>query len=249
MATIYANPYDMEAKGFYFDDFDEYQKKYAKNKNSYGQPVEEYSFEFIDGDQVEALIWRLLGGDGDSIYFKMEDYFDLVGELPVNPPPEFVIGLEFLVDDQGMSLEDALEKVDQLIITQGDASDYAYMSVDEFGFPDNDYYFDYEKYGRDLHMYDYEDEFKGMSNSKAAEYYIFDVLGYESPFDALGKDKILTYFDYDAYGRDLSMNREIVEVRKDGKDYIVSGFYGLNPRRKRKNTRKKRKNTRRRRRN
>lgn len=51
LATLHAQPYDIEAAGFYFESFEEYEKKAAKNKNSYGQAVEEYEFQFIDGSQ------------------------------------------------------------------------------------------------------------------------------------------------------------------------------------------------------
>ena len=50
MSTFYAQPYDINAKGFFFDCIDSYRRQSAGHVNRYGMPVEEYELQFIDGD-------------------------------------------------------------------------------------------------------------------------------------------------------------------------------------------------------
>lgn len=58
---FYAMPYDYEARGFYFSDTEEYETKAKANVNFYGQPVEEYEIQFIDGGEVESLLAQAFG--------------------------------------------------------------------------------------------------------------------------------------------------------------------------------------------
>jgi hypothetical protein len=54
MTTFYAQPYDISATGFYFDIEDQYQAKIRTIKNDYGQTVEEFEIQFIDGETIDA---------------------------------------------------------------------------------------------------------------------------------------------------------------------------------------------------
>jgi len=47
--TLHAQPYDPDATGFYFTSLDDYESKAAALRNRYGQPVEEFEIQFIDG--------------------------------------------------------------------------------------------------------------------------------------------------------------------------------------------------------
>lgn len=67
MTTLYAQPYDISATGFYFDTKEEYEQKAAKNRNDYGQPVEEYEIQFIDGDSIDAALFDALNLHQGSI--------------------------------------------------------------------------------------------------------------------------------------------------------------------------------------
>lgn len=60
MPKLYAQPYDISATGFYFDTVEEYETKAASNRNEYGQPVEEYELQFIDGDSLDAALFEAL---------------------------------------------------------------------------------------------------------------------------------------------------------------------------------------------
>lgn len=57
---FYAQPYDMDASGFYFSDGDEYQTKIKTCRNTYGYPVEEFEIQFIDGDDLDCQLFEAL---------------------------------------------------------------------------------------------------------------------------------------------------------------------------------------------
>ena len=61
MTKLYAQPYDISASGFYFETVEEYNTQASKLKNSYGQPVEEFEFQFIDGEGIDAALFKALG--------------------------------------------------------------------------------------------------------------------------------------------------------------------------------------------
>ena len=60
MTELFAQPYDISAQGFYFKTADEYGEKYAKARNAYGSPVEEYEIQFIDGEKIDAELFEAL---------------------------------------------------------------------------------------------------------------------------------------------------------------------------------------------
>jgi Antirestriction protein (ArdA) len=61
MTELFAQPYDISAQGFYFQTAEEYEEKAAKTRNDYGQPVEEYELQFIDGESIDAQLFKALG--------------------------------------------------------------------------------------------------------------------------------------------------------------------------------------------
>lgn len=63
MTTLYAQPYDISATGFYFDSAENYAQKAAKNFNPYGGLVEEYELQFIDGESIDAALFDALSVD------------------------------------------------------------------------------------------------------------------------------------------------------------------------------------------
>ena len=60
MTQFYAQPYDISANGFYFDTYEEYTAKAAKNRNDFGGIVEEYELQFIDGESVDCELFNAL---------------------------------------------------------------------------------------------------------------------------------------------------------------------------------------------
>jgi len=60
--TLYAQPYDLAATGFYFKDSETFQKKAANLKNDYGQMVEEFEIQFIDSDdEIDCALAKAFG--------------------------------------------------------------------------------------------------------------------------------------------------------------------------------------------
>ena len=77
--TLYAQPYDYDAQGFYFTSFEDYETKYNKNCNVYGQFVEEYEIQFIDGSAIDCDLFKAVKGEYNLKAFFMvantwEDY-------------------------------------------------------------------------------------------------------------------------------------------------------------------------------
>ena len=59
---LYAQPYDISAAGFYFETAEQYEECAAKAVNNFGQPVEEFEIQFIDGERIDcelARAWEL----------------------------------------------------------------------------------------------------------------------------------------------------------------------------------------------
>lgn len=60
MTQLFAQPYNINATGFYFETIDEYNQKYTNNHDEYGQFVEEYEIQFINGDSIDAELFKKL---------------------------------------------------------------------------------------------------------------------------------------------------------------------------------------------
>ena len=60
MIKLYAQPYDISATGFYFDSADDYFNKYDNCRNDYGEQVEEFEIQFIDGDLIDVELFKAL---------------------------------------------------------------------------------------------------------------------------------------------------------------------------------------------
>lgn len=54
MTRFYAQPYDLAATGLYFENADTYAAKINSLRNDYGQPVEEFEIQFIDGEAIDC---------------------------------------------------------------------------------------------------------------------------------------------------------------------------------------------------
>lgn len=52
--TLFAQPYDISATGFYFQTAEEFDTKSKSSRNAYGDAVEEFEIQFIDGEAVNC---------------------------------------------------------------------------------------------------------------------------------------------------------------------------------------------------
>ncbi|MFV1463171.1 MULTISPECIES: antirestriction protein ArdA [unclassified Phaeobacter] len=109
MPQLHAQPYDINANGYYFDSLEDYASKAGKNRNAYGDPVEEYEIQFIDGDDIDCALAKAWGINQVNIggYFNAcddwEDYqkkvfIIAVGEVGYQFDPETVFPDNFDID-------------------------------------------------------------------------------------------------------------------------------------------------------
>jgi antirestriction protein len=234
MANFYANPYDTSASGFYFDDNDEMERKYAASR------AEEFEIDLMDGSPAEVSLWQMIGPLGMP---DMETWFDRLEDLDEHE----MAALGFLVGDLNVPLETALETYDEPIMRTGSAEDAVAEFVDDIGGPGNitnpEYYFDFASFGRDLRMDDhpfhgdsYEDmgltdeegdklreQYERMSDEELAEDHLDGMGGVKE----LGKQTLENYFDYAKLARDMGYNSELAEFRFAGTNYVVMNAAGL----------------------
>ncbi|MBD8893952.1 antirestriction protein ArdA [Labrenzia suaedae] len=61
MVLFYAQPYDLAADGFYFENWADYQRKSAEATNRFGDRVEEFEIQFIDGNAMDGELAGAFG--------------------------------------------------------------------------------------------------------------------------------------------------------------------------------------------
>lgn len=87
MTQLYAQPYDISATGFFFDCADGFAELAKTNRNEYGDPVEEYEIQFIDGERLDAEL-------ADAFQLNqanLSKFFDLVDEWEDHQKIRFII--------------------------------------------------------------------------------------------------------------------------------------------------------------
>lgn len=60
MTTFHAQPYDISATGFYFEDSETYKAKIHSIVNDYGDEVEEFEIQFIDGSDLDCELVKAI---------------------------------------------------------------------------------------------------------------------------------------------------------------------------------------------
>jgi len=148
MTNIYhATPYDISAMGFYFKTLDEYGAKAKKHRNEYGDPVEEYEIQFIDGDNYQ--LFNALGVNQANLEKWFENYEDLDGDD--------LIKATYLAEYINADIDEILNQLDDVSLFEGTASEYAENYIDDTGLlnalPENlQFYFDTDAFARDMVM-------------------------------------------------------------------------------------------------
>jgi len=140
MTEFYAQPYSLEHTGFYFDSLEKFEAGMEK-LNQKG--CEEVEIQFIDG---EAHLVRLAEAAhiGQS---NVDTWFEELDDLDETEATQI-----FFLLDLGYSLEDALERYEEVSLFNGPAKDYAYDLIEETTeIPENlRYYIDYDAIARDM---------------------------------------------------------------------------------------------------
>ncbi|MDF2365637.1 antirestriction protein ArdA [Sneathiella sp.] len=147
--VLYAQPYDICAKGFYFSDREEFQQKLHNARSEYGEPVEEFELQFIDGEEIDCALakaWELNQCNAKR-------FLDVIDEWDEQQKRCFIVGVGECgcMFDQEQDDPDALDidlfEVDSL-------RELAEQFIDEglFGdIPENiAHYLDYDAIARDL---------------------------------------------------------------------------------------------------
>ncbi len=146
---FYAQPYDISAEGFYFRDFEEYTKQAATAKNQYGDKVEEFEIQFIDGGQLDAEFAKALGLNQVNI----QHFIPLTDEWQEHEKIRYILA----VDQCGYAYDlehDSIDLLDVEIYEETSIRDLAIRFVEEGLFGDIperlQFYIDYDAIARDL---------------------------------------------------------------------------------------------------
>lgn len=155
--SLYAQPYNIDAMGFYFSSYEEYTEKQESCRDSFGQIVEEFEIQHIDGAGDFARIVKPDQCNLEEWFEQVEQFDDLSGDEQT--------AFQWLVNDLNMDADEAFAKAGDVVIFIGTREEYAQELVDD--------------------CYDLD---RTMGN-------------------------LARYFDYDAFGRDLEIGGDIVEIR------------------------------------
>ncbi|PCI21054.1 hypothetical protein COB64_00850 [Candidatus Wolfebacteria bacterium] len=141
----FANPYNTSVNGFYFTDYADYLEQADNLKDDFGMPVEEFSLEFIDGDNAE--LFNLLEVNQATLKLWFDSMEELAGE-------DLVRAL-YLAEYLNVSMADILDQLDDVMLFEGDARSYAENYIEDTGLldemPENlRYYFDVDAFARDM---------------------------------------------------------------------------------------------------
>jgi len=147
--TLFAQPYDIDASGFYFTSADDYTAKANRAVNRYGQRVEEFEIQFIDGDDIDVALAKACGLYQSNI----EAFFESADAWDDDDKTRFIIA----VDECGydIALDGSAPDLPELDIYEEESlKDLAMQFVDEglFGeVPESfAHYIDYDAIARDL---------------------------------------------------------------------------------------------------
>ncbi|MCL4678062.1 MAG: antirestriction protein ArdA [Alphaproteobacteria bacterium] len=151
MTTLHAQPYDTSANGFFFETSAEYNEKADKLLNSYGQPVEEFELQFIDGESIDADLFKALGVHQGNF----AAYLEAVDDWSEDDKIKVIIA----VGEAGYNFDLSKDTPDQFDIDLYELDslkDLAEQFVEEGLYGEIpkalQYYIDYEAIARDLGM-------------------------------------------------------------------------------------------------
>ena len=114
--TLCATPFRYEVPYFYFETLEEYQDKYKKQFDRYH--CEEYELQYIDGCGIVWILWKAC----------KEDAFKLLKiiEEEIITTEEDAIKLYVCTQINGDTLDDALNRYEDINLFHGSMHDYAY---------------------------------------------------------------------------------------------------------------------------
>lgn len=151
MTQLFAQPYDLSAYGFYFESEAEYDQKADDLRNDYGQPVEEFEIQFIDGEGIDCQLFTAL----DVSQCSISGYFAAVEEWDDSQKVKVIIAVGEVGYNFDLSKDDP-DKFDVDLYECDTMRDLAMQFIGEGYFGDIPSaianYLDYDAIGRDLNM-------------------------------------------------------------------------------------------------
>jgi hypothetical protein len=154
MTILHASPYNPDARGFNFSTAEEFTVKQSALRDRFGSPVEEFSIEYLDGEDGQLFeACRIHQGN-------LSTWFDDIESLDRQEKA----ALFYLTDCAGYRLNEALEKLEDVCISECSLIDAASELFDDCYLSDVPEavrnYIDYEAFARDCRlggdMYEFE---------------------------------------------------------------------------------------------
>lgn len=144
--SICASPYNRDAAPFYFSTFEEYETKAENHTDCHGSPVEEYELIYCEGSDAE--LFEACGINQANLATWFDDIEDMDDDQKA--------ALYFLTSVQGYNLDQAMDKVEDVMISKTDlvsAADELFEECYAHNIPESiRYYFDIEKFARDIEI-------------------------------------------------------------------------------------------------
>jgi len=144
---FYAQPYNPDARGFYFSTVEEFETLSSRCVDAFGFPVEEFEIQFIDGTREEADLFRACGVNQANI----GEFLEMLDEVEDHQLPAV-----FYLCDMGYSMDEAKRKADDASIYEGDLEDAAEELFDDcylHEVPEHlRYYIDYDRFANDCRI-------------------------------------------------------------------------------------------------
>lgn len=157
MTTFFAQPYNIDATGFYFETAFEFQERSQANRDHFGQRVEEYEIQFIDGETIDAALAKAFGINQANI----SEFIDFVDVASEDEKTAYIIA----VSEGGYDSTCNISEIDIDIYEVGSLRELAEQFVDDglFGeIPNNlQNYIDLDAVAYDLGMDYCETEIAG----------------------------------------------------------------------------------------
>ena len=148
MTQLHAQLYDIAATGFYFETAEGYEKSANALRNDYGDHVEEFEIQFIDGESTDCDLAKAIGLNQANF----ARYFEIIDEWEEWEKQQVILavgecGYQFDDDTSPSDFDIDIYDVDSM-------RELAEQFVEEglFGeIPENlQFYIDYEAIARDL---------------------------------------------------------------------------------------------------
>jgi len=151
MTQLFAQPYNDDAKGFYFDTIEGYQEESSNLKDTFGNIVEEFEIQFIDGENIDSELAETWGLN----QVNFASFFDACDEWDGHEKMKFILAVGeggYTFDHKTVGADDY--EVD--IYHTGSMKELAEQFVEEGLFGDVpksfENYIDYDAIANDLSM-------------------------------------------------------------------------------------------------